>query len=599
MRGIIAIIVLVMAGCSYDPAFGDLSCESEGATRPGQRCVGGVWVVADVGIVPDGAVSDGGTDPDPDMSCEASESDGAFCTRLGFDCGEVTDTDNCGVQRTADCGACDGDGASCANNVCELTPESDEELCEAAGATCGSITVEDRTGAMRTIDNCGDCADGLECGVGDNIGPNTCGCADADDEDFCEDNQDAECGLVTAVDPNCGGVERTVNCGTCTAPESCGGAGEPNQCGCVETSAEICARLNLNCGSATVDDICGSRQTVDCGMCTAPESCGGGPNGAANVCGCDVVDACAANGAECGTINVAGMCTNIDTADCGGCGTEGVCNAGANTCMCNAGYAYRGSECTDINECAAGTDMCDPNATCSNTPGSYDCTCNAGFSGDGFTCVAASAPTVAEIQSDTSNSGNPFTPTMTGVDGDLYIAFVSIRTSARTVLSVSGLGLTWVRSAAGCDSNNGQRLEVWTAQGNTTGDSNVLVALSGPPFASAAVVYRVTDVPANATVVTQVRNRNGINGACDTGGQDANFLHPYTPQSATSLILTGVAMRSANFTPGVIWSEDEERHREDAGLATMQYTNGGTTAISVAGSFDQSVEWADVVVEIY
>ena len=40
----------------------------------------------------------------------------------------------------------------------------------------------------------------------------------------------------------------------------------------------------------------------------------------------------------------------------------------------------------DIDECAIGTDMCDTNANCTNTDGSYNCTCDNGYSGDGFTC---------------------------------------------------------------------------------------------------------------------------------------------------------------------------------------------------------------------
>ena len=40
----------------------------------------------------------------------------------------------------------------------------------------------------------------------------------------------------------------------------------------------------------------------------------------------------------------------------------------------------------DIDECAMETDMCDMNANCTNTDGSYDCTCDNGYSGDGLTC---------------------------------------------------------------------------------------------------------------------------------------------------------------------------------------------------------------------
>ena len=37
----------------------------------------------------------------------------------------------------------------------------------------------------------------------------------------------------------------------------------------------------------------------------------------------------------------------------------------------------------DINECQDTPDVCDDNATCNNTIGSYTCTCNEGFTGEG------------------------------------------------------------------------------------------------------------------------------------------------------------------------------------------------------------------------
>ena len=41
----------------------------------------------------------------------------------------------------------------------------------------------------------------------------------------------------------------------------------------------------------------------------------------------------------------------------------------------------------DINECSASIPVCDVNANCGNTPGSYVCSCKAGFTGDGKTCA--------------------------------------------------------------------------------------------------------------------------------------------------------------------------------------------------------------------
>ncbi len=42
---------------------------------------------------------------------------------------------------------------------------------------------------------------------------------------------------------------------------------------------------------------------------------------------------------------------------------------------------------TDNNECEDDPSVCDMNADCTNTPGSYECSCRAGFTGDGVTCT--------------------------------------------------------------------------------------------------------------------------------------------------------------------------------------------------------------------
>ena len=44
----------------------------------------------------------------------------------------------------------------------------------------------------------------------------------------------------------------------------------------------------------------------------------------------------------------------------------------------------------DINECSASIPVCDVNANCQNTVGSYVCSCKAGFTGDGKTCAGES-----------------------------------------------------------------------------------------------------------------------------------------------------------------------------------------------------------------
>lgn len=67
---------------------------------------------------------------------------------------------------------------------------------------------------------------------------------------------------------------------------------------------------------------------------------------------------------------------------------------GSHVCSCQDGYTLDtdGTTCIDINECAAGTDDCDPFAFCINTTGSYECTCDDGYTGDGRACEPVNPP---------------------------------------------------------------------------------------------------------------------------------------------------------------------------------------------------------------
>ena len=41
----------------------------------------------------------------------------------------------------------------------------------------------------------------------------------------------------------------------------------------------------------------------------------------------------------------------------------------------------------DLDECLTDTDICNENANCTNTDGSYACQCVKGYSGDGYSCT--------------------------------------------------------------------------------------------------------------------------------------------------------------------------------------------------------------------
>ncbi len=85
---------------------------------------------------------------------------------------------------------------------------------------------------------------------------------------------------------------------------------------------------------------------------------------------------------------------------------------------CAAGYqSVDGLTCSDIDECSLGTATCDPNAACTNTPGSYTCACLTGFSGDGQTCAPAGGGSSGGTSTGGGSSGGAGTSSTGGSSG--------------------------------------------------------------------------------------------------------------------------------------------------------------------------------------
>ena len=111
-------------------------------------------------------------------------------------------------------------------------------------------------------------------------------------------------------------------------------------------------------------------------------------------------EAIRAGGDLCNPPCVSGRCVGVDQCDCDTGWQGGVCDEPVCTDDCNAGTCtapgicdcaatgYAGERCeTNIDECASGGHDCHADATCTDTPGSWDCVCNSGYSGDGVTCA--------------------------------------------------------------------------------------------------------------------------------------------------------------------------------------------------------------------
>jgi hypothetical protein len=273
-------------------------------------------------VICSGARTCGGGGTPNVCSCGA-ESDAQFCVRLGKNCDVVTGVDNCGTNRTVNCGTCAG-GARCGAdgvaNVCSgCVPQTDAAFCAAQGKSCGQFSGNDNCGRPRTA-ACGQCSGRESCGAGGVL--NVCGCMPESDVTFCA-GVGATCGAQTELD-NCG-VQRTRNCGTCLAPSTCGGGTAPKSCGCTpETAMALCTRLAKDCDVLSAYDNCGTNRSVNCGACTGGATCAGA--GVPNVCGGAPVGGGGGSGG--GTATGGGAATGGGTATGGGGGSGGGAGTG-------------------------------------------------------------------------------------------------------------------------------------------------------------------------------------------------------------------------------------------------------------------------------
>jgi len=140
-------------------------------------------------------------------------------------------------------------------------------------------------------------------------------------------------------------------------------------------SASSCALCDAGCAT------CGGGTATDCLSCpeVTPHLIGGSCECSrgylATADACTQIDECAdgTNNCQFGSA----YCTDL---------------AGSFSCSCPPGYAGNGITCNDIDECATGAAQCSDHASCANLEGAingpgYSCTCTTpGYGGDGFFC---------------------------------------------------------------------------------------------------------------------------------------------------------------------------------------------------------------------
>jgi peptidoglycan/xylan/chitin deacetylase (PgdA/CDA1 family) len=164
------------------------------------------------------------------------------------------------------------------------TPETNAAFCTRLGKNCGSVTANDNCGKSRTVSSCGSCTAPKTCGGGGTA--NVCGsttCTPETNAAFCT-RLGKNCGSVTAND-NCGKSRTVSSCGSCTAPQTCGGGGTANVCGGGGTSSCFTPYAQANCLSylqGTQVSSGGHNWTCsngNCANCSGYASCAPGGSG--------------------------------------------------------------------------------------------------------------------------------------------------------------------------------------------------------------------------------------------------------------------------------------------------------------------------------
>ncbi len=195
---------------------------------------------------------------------------------------------------------------------------------------------------------------------------------------------------------------------------------------------------------------------------------------------------------------------------------------------------------------------------------------------------------------------------LAGVSGHLYLAAISTRPK-KLVLSVTGLGLNWTLVKSSCAGNNTTLMEVWMAQGTPSGNGAVAATFASAPSTAAIVVSRYSGVvpPGGGTnPIGNVigGNTNGLNGAC-SGGVDGNsYSFNLTTAANDAVVYSAVALKARTHTPGAGYSERMEFQHPHAvnpiGVAVEDKSVATAATVAVDGSFNGTVDWAMVALEI-
>ncbi|TNF36352.1 MAG: hypothetical protein EP329_05305 [Deltaproteobacteria bacterium] len=256
---------------------------------------------------------------------------------------------------------------------------------------------------------CSNCVDGY---FGPSCAPCAAACVAGEfEETACTDTTDRVCTSCTDV-ANCAVTETCTSsadslCATCVSGYAQLSAGAA----CTDVDECTDGTDNCDANAACTNTVGGftcacdpgySGDGVTCTACPAGQVQPDSGQSSCIPCGAGTYDdgdeVCGTCAATCtATQYEAVACTSttnrlcVTCTDVANCAVAETCTTSADSvcATCVSGYTQlsAGAACTDIDECAGGTDNCDVNATCANTAGGFTCTCNTGYYGaDGTSC---------------------------------------------------------------------------------------------------------------------------------------------------------------------------------------------------------------------
>ncbi len=184
----------------------------------------------------------------------------------------------------------------------------------------------------------------------------------------------------------------------------------------------------------------------------------------------------------------------------------------------------------------------------------------------------------------------------------LYLAAISTK-DHQGVVGVAGMGLTWTRVLAQCGARSATGIEVWMGRGSPV--SGVVTAtFAAAPSNAVILVSRYSGTDANGPFGAMLSaNTLGLSGPCDGGTDSAAFSIPFTTTASHSVGYAAVAIRQKVLSPGVTWTQRDILQvgsgGNRCGVAVMdQALPGGPGTVPLDGTFNDSVDWAVIGLEI-